>query len=342
MKFINLFLISLLSLSITSCSIRKYTIKSQARVSEIEKSIHTQFYQALQKLSLEDGITIVPQSLTVKFEHTITKTASGGLTAFIVSANYNYQNVKDNTISDILTPTKLPSSSMHDISLSDTLYNNCAFNSEISNSDQVNKSILALKEYIESAAKEFVQTPNLGPLNDHQITIDIKFSFTNAGDITVSPGFTFFNITKITGKVSKTITSTDDLIFTFDVVQNDQSYFLSNNRYYFIRDSIIKSKGGICKFFPKDDYRDESHSKYLLTPPAADQDKFSSCVAYAVGYTGLSTKLNTRKSFDKDNEFSPDFIYGSLTNPQKCDGLNVPTVLQEVVDKGDCLVADLR
>ena len=335
---INILIISFFLLAGTSCISRKYKVKSHAKVSEIEKSIHSQFYAALQNLNLKKGITIVPQNLSVKFDHAITTTGSVGFTAFsIVTANYQYQNIKDNSVTDILAPTKISSSSGGGKEFK--IY--CPFTPEKSSDDpKVSASIQNLKDIIEQAAEAFSDVPSMGLLNDHQVTVDIKFTFSNDGNISISPTFTYLILSKLTGKIDKNVASTDDIAFTFDVIQNDQST-MSNAEYNHLRDSIINSKGGICSFFKNADYRDPNSSKFLTTPPVQNQHDFNSCVAYAVGYTCLSTILNTtHKQFDENNEYSPDFIFARLTD-KKCNGLDLPNVLNQVVKEGDCTIKEL-
>ena len=337
-------------LGASSCVNRRYSIVAHAKVDAIEQSIHEQFYAALQSVNLGEGINIVPQNLSVKFDHTVTTNVTGGFTAFsIVAANYQYQNIQDNSVTDILAPTKVSTSSpaAHDHNLvraTDTTLeikkNTCVFDPEQSSSNQaVINSIKNLKAIIEEAATTFAKVPNMGVLNDHQITVDIKFTYSNDGNISVNPLFTYLFFTKINLKFDKNIASTDDMQFTFDVVENDQN-FVSNTAYNKMRSDMIASKGGICGFFPTVQYTNDNVSKYLVAPPVQDQHTFNSCVAYAVGYTCLSTILKSDdKPFDSGNEYSPDFIYARLTS-NTCGGLDLPNVLNEVVKEGDCTVKD--
>lgn len=174
--------------------------------------------------------------------------------------------------------------------------------------------------------------------------MDIKFSIQSGGNVDFSPGFSILgaDFAKMSLELERQATRTNEVQFTFDVLQGDPISGFNNKEYYHLRDSLIKkAPGGICAYFPDQDYTDSNKINILTTPPVADQRGFSACVAYSVCYTTLSTILKRGSGgYNSSNIYSPDFIYARMTD-KSCGGLQLPPVLDFIVANGDCTTADV-
>jgi hypothetical protein len=344
-QFLASMILAMLSIVIlaNSCKTVKVHIAAHASVDTIEASIHRQFYEAFQQLVLQDGITVIPQNLNVKFDHVTTNAYSGGLTVFsIVQSNFSYQRQLDNSVADVLAPTKISSSS--GLSAFDRTNNGpsnyCVFDPDtLANGDA--ESVKNLAQLIQQSAKTFANIPNLGTLNDHQITLDIKFTIQDNGNISVSPTWVFGPLAKFNVSYQRQSASSDEIAFQFDVVKDPGKPFMSNADYYDKRKQMVGDwKKALCTYFPRTEYTDSNRVDTLYTPPAVSQHGYSACVAYAIGYTCLSTLLKKdTKPYLKSEEYSPDFIFARMTD-NKCSGLDLPTTLSWVVENGDITLAD--
>jgi len=325
----------------SSCT-PKFTIQGERDITELEQDIQNKFYKSLQKLRWENGINIVPQNLSVTFDHTGTSAESGGFVAFtVVTTNYTHTSIDDESATFILTPTKLSDGSgSNKFVIHDSIV--CPF--ELEKDDVTDTSLRNLNSMIEKAAISASNLQNLGPLDDHQVTIEVKFTISKEGDIQINPLFSIAAtaITKFTGKVSKTFASSNDIKFTYDVVKSDQSFLMSDTAYYNMRKRLIEQRKGPCIFFKTDKFDGINDSISLNVPTPINQNDFSACVAYAIGYTCLSTVMNTgNEEYKPSNEYSPDFIYVRNMNLNKPGGLNIPAAMDFVLNSGDCTIKEL-
>ena len=241
----------LLAIFGNSCKTVKVTVKGYASVQELEASIHRQFYQALQEIHLDKGIVIIPLNVTVKFDHAVTSTAGGGFTILsIVQSANSYQNLRDLSVTDILAPTKLPSagaSSKGERDILEVFQPNCPFYDSVKNvtgSDSI--SLANLKRIIIDAVNSFANTPNLGPLNDHQISVNIKFSISADHKVIVNPGFSIGSYaTSFNFNVERNNSYSNEMTFNFDIVQNEVNGLMGHDEYYKRRKDKLMNLQGI-------------------------------------------------------------------------------------------------
>jgi len=333
-----LFALCILSLFTPSCKLFKNVlnpvkIKDSLDVLKISEEIHSQFFEALTELNIENQINVIPQKLQMKMEHTGTTTASGQITYIIVGGTYKYQQIRDNSVTYVLAPPVIPT-------ISEPLVQVVNFvrpsEAELKRAAKRAQSIKTIKDMIKSSANTSLQIQNFGVLNDKQVVIDNKFTFSNDGTVSITPSISLFKLFGVS--LEEAVSNNNEIVFQFDVTQTS-NIFAPPADYNHVYDSLHRQHN-FDDFFPQKDFSDPAVVHTLVTPPIATQGSVSSCVAYSLGYTCLSTILNHGADpFENKNLTSPDFLYYNLQNG--CKGLNMPEALSYVVNHGDCPLSDL-
>ncbi|WP_259070379.1 C1 family peptidase [Mucilaginibacter sp. X4EP1] len=308
---------------------------NEAPVGTIFQSIHDQYYQALKRLDFDDEpFMINPMEADVTVTNVETTTSQGGLKAFIVTGNYKYVATAQNALTrTLVAPPSTPAAS-GDTSVMFAKYTTKKYD--------FNKEIDTLALMIKNAAISFVNTPNLGPLNDHQFTLDLTFSYNNDG--TVSINWPLSSVFGLTASYEKSFQSGNEIKLKFDVIKKEQMF--SSRKAY---EDAYKSKG-FETFNDKLETKDLPDKMTLDAPPPRVQGNLNSCVGWAIGYTYLSTvwkeylervagDTSKKLAWTEDLERSPNFIYDQLQ--EKCSTINIQAALDQVIKYGDCSVTTM-